>query len=152
MMKTINQRAFSRTVKETAFYFAESMLGEYQRGRLLNKSSSGASFITHQQMEVGATIYIKRPDAEKETIAGWAYRKDLAEVRWCTKKKDEKTDEWKVGVKFFSAICALCGEEIHYRDPDDLIDLCEECHNRFAAMSNGKLKAVVAHYLLGNVI
>lgn len=151
-MKTIDQRAFSRTVKKTAFYFAESMVGEYQRGRLLNKSSSGASFITDHQLEVGTTIFIKRPDADKETSGEWAYRKNLAEVRWCSRKKDEKADEWKLGVKFFSALCALCGKEIHYHDPDDLIDLCEECHNRLTAMPNGKIKAVVEHYLLGNVI
>jgi hypothetical protein len=152
MMKTIDHRAFSRTIKKTALYFAESMEGEYERGRLLNKSSGGASFITHHPLEIGATIFIKRPDADKETGSGGFYRNDLAEVRWCAREKDQKDDEWKVGIKLFSTLCALCGKEIHYHDPDDLIDLCEECHNRLAAMSNGKMKAVLEHYLLGNVI
>ena len=152
MMNAINYRAFSRTIRKTSIHFAESMTVEYRRARLLNESSGGMSFVTQRQLKVGSTIFIKRSEAGKETNGAKPYRKDLAEVRWCVGTKDKKRARWKVGVKLFSAVCALCGAEIHYHDPDDLIDLCEECQSRFSELPKGKMKAVLEDYLLGNVI
>lgn len=151
-MKEVDYRAFSRTVKKTAIHFAESMTGEYHQARLLNKSSGGMSFITHRKLKVGSTIFIKRSDAGIETQGAKPYRNDLAEVRWCVREKNKKPASWKAGVKLYSALCALCGKEIHYHDPEDLIDLCEDCRDRFSAMPKGKIKEVIEEYLLGNVI
>jgi len=151
-MTAINQRAFSRAVRKSTIRFAESKAGAYQQAVLLNKSSGGMSFITHHKLDVGATIFLERPNVSEETGDVRAYRNDLAEVRWCIREKNEERGRWKVGVKLFSTLCALCGKEIHYHDPEDLIDLCEACRNRFAALSEGKIKAVIEAYLLGNVL
>lgn len=151
-MSAINYRAFSRAVQKSTIRFAETAAGEFQRGRLLNKSSGGMSFLTHRELKVGSTILLERPNADEETDGVKPYRNDIAEVRWCVRARNTASERWKVGVKLFSAVCALCGKEIHYHDPHDLIDLCEDCHKYFAALSEGKIKTVIEAYLLGNVL
>ncbi|WP_373497820.1 hypothetical protein [Desulfococcus sp.] len=150
-MSAITYRAFSRTSKKTAIRFTESRTAECHKGKLLEKSSGGMSFITEHELKPGTGILITMAETTASPNGARPTPDYLGEVRWCLKERKTKTPTYRIGVRLFSRKCVFCGKEIH-RSDTDTVDVCEECRDRLCAMSKGKIETCVENYLLGNVI
>lgn len=150
-MKTVTYRAYSRTGHKNTIRFSEGMKGEYHKGKLLNKSSGGMSFISDHELKPGTGILINVPGETAAPNGARPASDYVGEVRWCVRLTEKKDTTYRVGVRLFSRKCLFCGKEIR-RNDTDTIDVCEECRKRGCFMSNGKIESCIENYLLGNVL
>ncbi|QTA88731.1 PilZ domain-containing protein [Desulfonema magnum] len=155
-LHSCNYRAYSRNKEEAPIKYADLNTENYHDGKMCNISESGMYFESgNNSLRRGSEVCIKMVDSadihSPEACDG--YR---AEVMWCRKISENKTDpSYGVGVRFMLNICDQCGKTVPYTEiqrTDDFLFLCPTCFQRLKSLPDGKLKGTLENYLMGNVI
>ena len=76
----------------------------FYQARMCNYCKGGMCFMSGNAIAPGSDIYIMMETFPPDAVGAEFYDGNLAEVRWCQKILQDKSEEFKVGVKYYQTI------------------------------------------------
>lgn len=154
-MRLITQRSFSRNHFRAPISFIPCNGEEECAAVMLNSSVGGMYFEAPRALTPGEGLIVRLADFAPDPYWPEANDHYVGEVRWCVERPREPEPVYGVGIRFVASICRECGhmslEPTSYTF-GNVMDVCPECLEHIACLSEGGLKRSIRSHLMGNVL
>ncbi len=164
-----NRRAHGRVHYEADIQYAPADAGAYLDSRMYNYSRMGMYLEVPQFLAPGGDVLIRMKDYAPDAHGPEAYQSYVANIRWCREIEDLDYPLFGLGVQFLerhhsvleapvrskAVTCDLCGDPtnpVECRVGEDPLRFCAGCHKHLEGLPDGKIKACIHRFLLGNVV
>ncbi len=163
------KRNYSRNNYKAHILYSDYATDNYIDAEMLNYSLGGMYFEASQESQPGSDICVKMVKYSPDTLGPEAYKAYRAKIKWCKKKHKKSASRYGLGVQYIdkshiiftgrastiSCSCDLCGDSKPSRDiykEDDGIYLCHNCYKHISTLPDGRIKASIKRFLVGNIV
>ena len=104
MTRCDDNRSYERYDFNASMVYAYHDSNIFYQAQMCNYCKGGMCFMSATAIAPGSDIYIMMETFPPDTVATDFYDGYLAEVRWCQKILQDKSEEYKVGVQYYQTI------------------------------------------------
>lgn len=141
----------------------------YYRSRMINYSVGGFCYVTDQQLNPEDEVCIIMSNYTPDQTGPECYRSYLTRIRWTQPVHGRRKERFASGARIIARShevlgafaeeakhnCDLCGAQIavdNFQCAEENTELCEQCHNHFQTLPDGKIRQCVERFMTGNVV